>query len=525
MPRSLATFLALLLSLSSSVVGAQTLRWATRSDSQSMDPQAALESVTLNISQLVFDPLVELDARGRPSPALATGWTLVEPTLWRFALRPGVHFHDGTPFTADDAVFSIERAQQPSSKFASYAVPLGKVTRVDDLTIELRQARPDPLLLERLPYLFMMSRDWAIAHQAARVPDLKSGQEAYSNRHAMGTGRYRLEQYEPGVRTLLSRNTSWWGHFDGNVQQVISRPVVNDATRTAALLAGDFDFVQGIAVQDVQRLAAMPSIHLVTGPETRLIFLGLDQQRDRLTSAPTLPRNPFKDRRVREAMFLAIDVEALKRNIMRGLSIPTACIAASADGCLATSTDKHPPIDLERARRLLREAGYPGGFSVTLDCPNDRYVNDRAICVAVAGMLAHVGIDVQVSARIKAEHFGRLQRLDTSFYLHGWGTIGADAQPLLDALAHSPDVASRKGDANYGRFTDPALDRLLDAAGVEMDPKRRATLLREAQQQIADQHYLLPIHRQMLAWAARRGVHVVMTPDDLVRVDRIHIDE
>jgi len=503
---------------------AQTLRWAARGDARSMDPHAALETVTININALVYDPLVTLDRQGRFVPALATGWTVVEPTLWRFTLRRGVRFQDGTPFTASDAVFSIERAQQASSQFALHARALGKAARIDDDTLELHQARPDPILLEHLAAILIMSRRWAEAHHAEQVPDLKNGQEAYSNRHAMGTGRYLLQQYQPGTRTLLERNPGWWGRFDGNVERIVYMPMANDATRTAALLAGDIDFMQDVPPQAAARLAKEPALRVLNGAENRLIYLGFDQFRDELGSAGVKGRNPFKDLRVRQAFFHAIDAEALKKNIMLGLSEPTGCVSASAAGCLAAPTDPQPPANLALARRLMAEAGYPKGFALTLDCPNDRYTNDRALCLAIGGMLSRIGIELSVDARPKAQYFPKLGRFDTSFFLHGYGQPTADAQTLLDGLVHSRDASTHQGDANYGRFADAELDRWLDAAGAETDPARRAAAIGRAQQLAADRHYLLPIHRQMLSWAMRSGVHAVMTPDNIVRADWIRVE-
>jgi peptide/nickel transport system substrate-binding protein len=448
----------------------------------------------------------------------------VQPTLWRFNLRRGVRFHDGTPFTASDVVFSIERAQQPTSKFASYALPLGKVTRIDDHTIELRQTRPNPILLEHLLMVFIMSRPWAAAHGAEQVPDLKAAAEAHSNRHAMGTGRYMLRQYEPGVRTLLSRHAAWWGRFEGNVEQVVFMPVGSDATRTAALLSGDIDFMQDVPAQDLGRIGTNPALRVLTGTESRLIFFGFDQFRDELLYASVKGRNPFKDVRVREAFFRAIDVETLNAKIMRGHSQPTACLAVATAGCLAPALERHPPADMARAKQLMAEAGYAAGFELTVDCPNDRYINDRALCVAVGGMLARIGVKLSVDARTKTQYFPKLQRHDTSFFINGYGYSGVDAQQLLDPVLHSVDGKSRKGDVNYGRFADAELDGLIDAAGAEMDAEKRAALIRAAQQLAFDRFYVLPVHRQTLIWAARTGVRAVMTADNKVRVDWIRVE-
>ena len=517
-------FVSLLCLLAGAPLHAQTLRWAPRGDVLSMDPHAALETTTINVNALLHDGLVEIDAHDRIVPALATSWTVVEPMLWRFKLRRGVRFQDGTPFTADDVVFSIQRAQGPGSKFASFALPLGEVRRVDDETIELRQSAPNPTLLNQLSAVMMMSRAWCLAHGATEPANLLDKREAYSNRYAMGTGRYALAERQPGVRTVLVRNPAWWGRFEGNVQRVVLQPIASDATRTAALLSGDVDFTQDVPPQDADRLAKDPSLRLLQMPENRLIYLGLDQYRDELPRSSVKGRNPFKDVRVREAFARTIDAEALQKTIMRGQSQPTGCFSVSRDGCFAVAIESPPRPDLALARRLMAEAGFADGFALTLECPNDRYVNDQALCVALGGMLARIGVRIEVDASSKTVYFPKLEKFEPGFYLHGLGYSPDDPQVLFDWVAHSRGGPSRKGELNFARFADAEVDRLADEAGTEMDEERRKTLLRAAQQRMNAVHGYLPLHRQVLLWAARAKVHPVITADNRVRVDLIRVD-
>ena len=503
---------------------AQTLRWAARGDSQGMDPYAFAEGVTHNLNSLVYDSLVEHDQQQRIVPALATAWSVSsDGKTWRFTLRRGVSFHDGTPFSADDVVFSILRAQRPPSARATLATRLGTPVRVDAQTVELRLRDPNPAQLEMLGSMLIMGRDWTVAHGAERVADAGKREESPIARQAMGTGRFMLSSREPGVRTVLTRNPKWWGRFEGNVERLVFLPIDNDATRTAALIAGDLDFTQDLSTQDVPVLAMNPAIRLLTGPESRVIYLGLDQFRDELPDSGVMGRNPLKDRRVREALFDALDAERLRTTVMRGLSVPTACMASAETDCLQTELAARPPADLERARALLAQAGYAQGFALVLDCPNDRYVNDRALCVAIAGMLSRVGVRVTVQARSKTQHFPKLRRYESSFFLAGWGGVD-DPQFLLDSVLHSVDPVRQKGDANYARYADLELDRLIDTAGVEMDAPRRAELIRAVQRRVFEQHYYLPLHRQAITWAARKNVRAVITPNNVVRPDWIHID-
>ena len=503
---------------------AKTLRWSTRGDVLTMDPYGTDESVSANFATLIHDALVERDRTMTIVPRLATSWSRSDDRTWRFVLRQGVRFHDGAPFTADDVVFSIERAQHPRSAYAQYARALGKPTRIDDHTVELKQDRPDPLLLEHLASIAIMSRAWSVAHRAELPLDLKAKEENYAARHADGTGPYKLATREPGVRTVLVRNDDWWGSNEGNVTDIVYTPIASDATRVAALLSGALDLVQDPPPQDLPRLAREPGLRIDSGPENRIIFIGMDQQRDTLAGSDLVGRNPFKDPRVREAVAKAIDVVALSTKIMRGQSIPTGCLATSPIGCPDPALERVVPADPAGAIRLLAEAGYPQGFGVTFDCPNDRYIADGELCVAIAGMLARVGIRARVDAMPKALYFPKLSRTDTGFYLHGWGGSITDAQDVLDAILHSTDAATAKGSINYGRYVDLPLDRLIDAAGVEMDPVRRWRLLIDAMALQAGAHHYVVLHRQKLAWASRKGVVPVLLPSNIVRVEWIRID-
>ena len=518
------SLLALCLAFAGALCDAKTLRWSARGDALSMDPYAHNEGVTNNINALLYDRLVELDRDLKIVPALATQWEVVNDRTWRFHLRRDVKFQDGTPLTADDVVFSIERSQQPSSQHGVFTRRLGKAVRVDDHTIELRQDSPNPLLLENALNTYVMSRAWCVANKVERVPNSNDKEEAYSSNRAMGSGAWILKAREPGVRTVLVRNRNHWRAFEGNVDEVAYTPIANDATRTAALISGDIDFTQEIAPQDVDRLAQHPQIRVTTGVENRVIFFGFDQERDELLYSSVKGRNPFKDVRVREAFFHAVDTGLLMSKVMRGQSVPTACMTMAAVGCHASELEVRGGPDVNRARQLMADAGYANGFELTLDCPNDRYVNDQAICVAMGSMLARIGVVLKVQTRSKSLYFPKVLKHDTSFYMYGWGGNLTDAQFVFDPLLHSVDAKTQKGGDNIGRIADPDLDRMIDAAGVEMNVGRRTQLIRDALRRIHAQHYTLPIHRPMLTWVSRANVHVIIMAGNTVRVDWIRID-
>ena len=515
---------ALCLTLLATLAQADTLRWAGRGDIGTMDPHSFNEGLTDNIVGHIYEQLARRNRQQEIEPALAESWTVVNDTTWRFTMRTGVKFSDGSALTAADAVFSIERAQQASSQQAYFARQLGRPTQIDERTFELKLDKPNPLLLEHQLNVRIMSAAWCKANGVARVPDFTKKEEGHSTRNAMGTGPFVLERFEPGIRVTLAKNPAWWDRFDGNVTRIVYTPIGNDSTRMAALLSGDVDLTHDTPAQDLPRLAREGAVKLVQGPENRVLFFVMDQFRDELLYASVKGKNPFKDVRVREAFALAVDAEALKSSTMRGQSVTTACLATAAVGCLAPELEQRPATDAARARRLLADAGYGEGFEVTLDCPNDRYVNDQAICIAVAAMLGRTGIKVRVDARPKTIFFQKIERLDTSMYLLGWGGSTTDAQGILDPIVHRHDQRTQKGGYNYGRVGDEQLDALIDAAGIEMNTQKRSQLIADAQRRVQSRYYVLPIHRQMITWAARRNVTPVVMPDNAVRAHWIRME-
>jgi peptide/nickel transport system substrate-binding protein len=503
---------------------AKTLRWSTRGDIQTMDPYSQNELLTNNIANLIYEFLVERQRDSTIGPRLATSWTIVNDTTWRFNLRHDVKFHDGAPFTADDVIFSIERAQMPTSQIAQYARALGRATKIDDFTIELHQDKPNPLLLQHLNTVYIMNKAWSIAHHVEKPLDFKAREETFASRNTNGTGPYMLKSREVSVKTVLVSNPNWWQKADGNVTELVYAPIASDPTRMAALLSGEIDFVSDPAPQDIARFEGNPGFKVFTGLENRVLFFGFDQYRDALEGSNIKDRNPFKDRRVREAFYKAIDVDALQTKIMRGQSIATGCFTTAPVGCLDPSLEKHPPADVVAAKKLMVDAGYPSGFELTLDCPNDRYINDRDICIAAVGMLARIGVTLKVNAIPKTIYFPKLEKNETSMYMLGWGGSITDAQIVMDPILHSKDPATQKGFYNYGRFSDPALDKLIDDAAVEMNEAKRKQMIIDAIALQTKEYRYIVLHRQKISWIAKKGVTPVILPSNIVRVEWIKID-
>ena len=497
---------------------AQTFRWASQGDPQTMDPHSQNESMTNMMNGQVYETLIKRDRLLNFVPALATEWSQTGPLTWRFKLRPGVKFHDGTPFTADDVAFSVNRGKELTSQINVYANAVGKPVAVDPLTVEFRMDRVNPVFLQHLGSLWIMSKSWAEKHKVLKPLDFKNKEESHASFNTNGTGPYILVSRQPGIKTTYKRNPNWWGKFDGNVQEIVYTPISNDATRLAALVSGEIDFVLDPAPRDVPRLRNTSGVKVIDGPENRVVFIGMDQHRDELLYGSVKGRNPFKDVRVRRALQHAVDIETMKTKLMNGQSVPTGGMTPSP---LAYFNDpeieKRAPFDLPLARRLMAEAGFADGFEVTLDCPNNRYVNDEEICIALAGMWAQLKVKVKVNAMPRATYFPKLEKHDTSLYMLGWGGAVTDAETTLTPVMRN--LADKGvGLYNYGRSRNDRFDALAAQSSVEPDTKEREDLIKAALKEWKEQVHTLPLHRQVIPWAARSNVSVVHRADNWLEV-------
>jgi peptide/nickel transport system substrate-binding protein len=503
---------------------AQTLRWASQGDPQTMDPHSQNESMTNMMNGQVYEKLVSRDRQLGIVPGLATEWQQVSPLLWRFKLRPNVKFHDGTPFTADDVVYSVERAQQPTSQIANYATAVGKPRKVDDLTVEFVLPVVNPVFLQHMDALFVMSKSWSEKNRSTKPLDFKNKEETFASLNANGTGPFQLVSRQPGIRTTYKRNPAWWRRFEGNVQEIVFTPIANDATRLAALVSGEIDFVLDPAPRDVPRLRQTAGVKVVDGPENRIVFIGMDQGRDELLYSSVKGKNPFKDVRVRKALYHATDIETLKNRLMSGQSFPTGGLTPSPLGAYNDpELERRLPFDLALARRLLAEAGYPDGFEVQLDCPNNRYIQDQEICVALASMWAQVKVKVNVVAQPRATYFPKIEKYDISMYMLGWGGAVTDAETTLTPVLRNPGEKG-VGFYNYGKSRNDKFDALAAQSSVEADPKKREELVKAALREHRDNVHILPLHRQVIPWAARANVEVVHRADNWFEVAWVKVN-
>src|SRR5438105_9024132 len=341
---------ALALAIAVTSADARPFRWASQGDPQTIDPHSQNELLTNGINGQMYETLVNRGKKLEIVPALATEWKEVDPLTWRFTLRKGVKFHDGTPFTAEDVLFSMERASQSTSQIRVYATALGKPRKIDDYAVEFKLPEPNPIMLEHATLVQIMSKAWCVKNKVERPLDFSAKEESYASTHANGTGPYMLRSREPDVKTVMVRNPNWWGNHEGNVTEVTFLSIKSDATRVSALIAGNVDLILDPPPQDMPRLRKQPGIKVVEGPENRIIFFGFDQSRDELLYADVKGKNPFKDRRVRQPNYRAIDIESLKRVTMRGLSKPTGGITPSILGS-NPEAEKRLPFDPARAKQ------------------------------------------------------------------------------------------------------------------------------------------------------------------------------
>ncbi len=494
---------------------AATLRWAGANDILTVDPHAQNHQTTHAFLQQIYEGLVRYDKNYQIQPALATKWTQISPTQVRFELRRGVKFHDGAPFTADDVVFSITRVMTPPSNMISSVQSVKEVKKVDDFTVDLILKGPNPVLLRELTEARIMNKAWAEKNNSVKAQDYAGKEENFASRNANGTGPFMLVGWQPDVKLTLKKNPNWWDKPAGNVDEVVFTPIKSAATRTAALISGQVDFVVDPPPQDLARMKASPDLKLVEGAENRTIYLGLDQFRDELPGAGTPGKNPLKDKRVRQALYQAIDSAGIHSRTMRNLSVPAGTmVAPMVHGWTKQLDERASKYDVEAAKKLLADAGYPQGFALKLDCPNDRYVNDEAICQAVTAMWTRIGVKTTLQTAPMSQFVSRVMNNDVNAYLFGWGVATFDALYTLDGLVSTKDSKTGVGSYNGGRISDPKLDATISQIKVEMDAPKRDALINEALQRVKDEYYYLPLHHQIRPWAMRKGVDTPHRADD-----------
>ncbi len=438
MNRYLLAAAVLGLLIGSAGASAKSFRWANDGDVSSMDPYGRNETLLLSFLGNVYEPLFRRDADLKLEPALAVSSSQPAPDIWRFQLRRNVTFQDGTPFSADDVVFSATRARHPNSRMNTKLARVKEVRKIDDYTVDFVTDGPDPILPEEISDWYIMSKAWAEKNGAVEPADLSKLQEGYASRNANGTGPFMLKE---------------------------------------------------------------------------VVFFGFDQMSPVLRSSDIKDRNPFKDVRVRKALYQAIDIEAIKTKVMRGAAVPVGNMIAHGINGFDAEADKRLTYDPAAAKNLLTEAGYPQGFRFMMDCPNDRYVNDGAICEAVAAMFSRIGVKVELNAQTRSKHFGKLLNKETDFYMLGWTPSTYDAHNAIFNLMMTWNDKDQ-GTNNILGYSNKRVDELGNAIGVELDSVKRNAMIKEALMIHRDEVGHLPLHQQTVVWAARATVQLTQAADN-----------
>jgi peptide/nickel transport system substrate-binding protein len=488
---------------------AAELRIGTR-NAPSIDPHFMFVDSNVAYGYHIYGYLARSDAKSQLVPDLAESWAIVDDTTWEFKLRKGVKFHDGSDFTAEDIVFSFGRVPTVPNNPSPYSPLLEQIAEiqvVDPYTVRFKTNGPRPFMLVELSSIAIVSSK---AAKDATTADFESGKAA------IGTGPYVFEEYIPGDRLVLKRNDAYWGE-KAVWDRVTFRIMTDDAARLAALLGGDIDVMDYVPPVDVPRLRSDPNVEVFVGPSNRVIFLSMDFYGDTSPyavdkSGNPLPKNPFKDIRVRQALSKAIDRDLLATRVMDGLAIPASQMVVPAflgavDGLQVDA------FDPAGAKALLAEAGYPDGFGITLDCTNDRYVNDAKVCQAVGQMLAQIGLDVKVEPMPKAIFFERARKpildktmkAEFSLFMWGWGAEGGEADVLWGGL-RTPDLDKGLGSWNLGAYSNAEADVLIDKAVTTLDREARGELMRQAMAMVTKEYPTIPLYYQTVVVAARKGI-------------------
>jgi len=512
----IAAFAAM--ALATPALAETTFKYAFQGTLKSLDPYSLNETFTLGTLGNVYEGLTRRGPDLSIQPALAESWEVVEPTRWRFKLRQGVKFHNGNDFTADDVIFSADRVRAEGSDLKTRIPADAKFEKVDDHTVDVVLSSPNPILHFEWATWSIIDKEWAEANNSVSVTSASDDNASTISLEANGTGPFIITRHETGVSTTMEANPDWWNNADKkhNLDKVEFTTIASDATRVAALLSGELDLVYPIPVQDIQRVESNGGTKALTGPELRTIFLGMNQREDELKRSNIKGKNPFKDLKVRQAVYHAIDIEAIKAKVMRDLATPSAVMISPF---LFENADQFERLEHnpEGAKKLMEEAGYGDGFEVSMDCPNDRYVNDEAICQAVVSMLARIGIKVNLNAQPKAQYFAKVLAsggYDTDFYLLGWTPGSLDSWNVLTNLHGCRDDEGNGGLFNMGGYCNEEVDKLSAQILEESDPAKRLELITDAYKITTEEVAHVPLHQQGLAWGVASTVELEQRADN-----------
>lgn len=503
---------SIVLSLTAGIATAETFNWAGSTDPQTMDPHAVNSAPVLGFLNNIYEGLVRRNKGMKIEGSLAESWEALGADGWRFHLRQDVTFHDDSAFTAEDVMFSYERASSEESDVRSWFSPVSEVVVQDDYTIDFLTKAPNPLFPDSIANFMIMDKDWAEANDSARPA---RDAENTATRTTNGTGAFTLQSRNPGVRTVLAPNTNWWDDLESNITEAVFTPIGEASTGMAALLSGEIDFIAPIPLQDVPRLKGTPGFKVLEGVEARVLMFGFGHDSAALKySDETSDKNPFHDARVRQAIYQAINVDALTSRVMRGTAEPVSQLVSKEMRGFSTGLADRLPFDPDASMALLAEAGYPDGFSFGLMCPNDRYINDEAICRAAAAMLAQIGVDAKLTSMPVRNYWPELREDNFDMYLLGWSPGTFDAEHPIRFLASTPNSEKKLGSWNFGGFSNARVDELLPLIQTEIDDTVRQGMIDEVHKIIQDEVAYVPLYVQPLIWAMKENINLTQRTDN-----------
>ena len=489
--RNLATASAILVA-AAGMGSAQTLNFAYDADPVSLDPHEQLSGGTLQLSHMVFDPLVRWNKDLGFDPRIATEWERIDDTTMLFHIREGVTFHSGNELTAEDVVYTIERLKS-SPDFKGIFAGWSSATAVDDYTVEVKTDGPSPLILHTATYVFPLDKKF----YTEGGDEIAKHGDSFASQNVSGTGPFTVAEREQGVKVTFERNADYWDtESPGNVQTAILTPIKEAPTRVAALLSGDVDFIAPVPPTDLERIENDENTNLVTMTGTRIITLQMNQERN----------EALADVKVRQAIVHAINNEGIVQKIMKGFG--TVAAQQSPEGYVGHNPNLEPRFDVEKAKALMEEAGYADGFSATMMCPNNRYVNDYKICEAAAAMLAKIGIEIDLTTMPKAQYWPKFDERAADIMMIGWHSDTEDSANFNEFLTMTPNADTGRGQYNSGNYSNEEVDSLTMASLTETDEQKRADMLQTVEQILYDEAAFVPLHWQDLAWAARTGVDI-----------------
>ncbi len=490
----------------------KTLKWGAQREIASLDPYSYGETFTLSVLNHVYEGLVRYTGDLKIESALAESWETVTPTTWRFKLRSGVKFHNGNTFTADDVIASLARVTHDTSPLKGNLPAYKSSRKIDDLTVEIEVNGPYPLLLNDLTNIFIFDKEWMEANNASLPTDSGKGIKGYATDNANGTGPFSVESRRADSRTVFVANPGWWDKPKHNIGRIEFLPITSASTRVAALLSGEIDFTNVAPLQDLPRLTASPDVKVLQTNELRTVIFAMNLK-NVLFESDVKDKNPLQDKRVREALYRAIDIDAVQRRAMRGLSRNTGAIIAPAIPGYTPAQDERLPFDLEGAKKLLTDAGYPKGFSFQLNCQSDSLVNEEEFCQAVASMWSRAGLRPNLSLGPRSQQTPKRVKGEFDVISFGWAN-----EPMIDAYSILVQVLRSKsgtgGVFNWGDWGRADIDALIDKAGVELDAAKRIPLMSEALMIAKREHLFIPMHQQPMAWAMRSTVAETVQASD-----------